>query len=153
MQVVEDAEVLPPVRLQRRLEQELECARLNYARLELWGEEYYSEERSDSEGYKGGGDGTSLVGTDSGGDGAAELVESRADVECVRSGFDLQQVAAITAISRVVATGDENGEDNDGVSVEADGGCGDVTGTVAGQRNSGPMWVALISMGDVQAEM
>ena len=72
--LTEAAGALPPDGMQRRLEWELACARLEYARMELWGEEYCSE-GCGSEGCEGGADGASLEGTDDGHGGVSVSVE------------------------------------------------------------------------------
>ena len=86
----------------------LEYARLENARLELWWEDYCSEGTS-SEGYEfeGGADGASSEGTDNGGGGGTELVESRSDV---------QHGTAVTAMASVVEAGVKDDRTDEGDS-------------------------------------
>ena len=112
----------------RRLERELECARLEYARLELW-EKEHCPEKSGSEGCEGGAEGACSERADGGDGEGTGSTKSRGDVQCG---------TALTAMAPVVEAGDGkdgNGAEYCGASVGADGGCG-----VASVPESGELW-------------
>ena len=126
--------------MQQRLERELECARLEYARRMLWEEDYCSEE-SGSDGHEGGVEETFSVRGDGGFDRITRLDESRGDVRCG---------AAVTAMSPALEAGDRRDpEDVHGAGPRRGPTTTAVRLLCSGSRSSVPVWAAPLEIRDV----